>query len=168
MALVIEDGSIVPGANSFATRAEVIEYASARGFVLPDDETTDVLAVKAMDFMATLDFRGTAVTDQTPFPRYGLVTGDTAEDWEHFIPPAIVKAQAQLALDVHNGIDLSPSGPPSAMLKRSKVGPIEREFFAPRTTSGILDNTPLLTVAMALLAPYLERERGASLVTIRG
>lgn len=153
MALVIEDGSIVDGANSFASRAEVISYAAARGVTLADDETTDVLAIHAMDYLNTLCFSGDAVSTDVPFPRSGLVDGDTAEDYVHSVPAGIVKAQQQLALDVHNGVVLAPSANPDAALKRSKVGPIEEEFFAPGSLT--LTGAAPLTVASAYLAPFI-------------
>lgn len=164
MALVIEDGSIVANANSFVTRAEVISYASARGFVLPDDETTDVLATLAMDYLWTLCFKGTLVEGaEVPFPRYGLVDGDDAEGYEYAIPLGIKRAQMQLALDSHNGVDLAPSATPSSSLKRSKIGPIEEEFFAPGST----DTAPPLTVANTWLAPHLCPDSGWGLSVVR-
>lgn len=165
MALVVEDGSIVAGANSFVSRAEIISYASARGITLPDDETTDVLGIKAMDYIVIQCFKGDLVLDaEVPFPRSGLVTGDTADDYVHSIPNALKLAQMQLAVDVHNGVDLTPSATPSPLLKRSKVGPLEREFFAPGAAT--LDGTAPLTVASALLAPFL-CDDSFSLKTIR-
>ena len=40
MALIIEDGSIVSGANSFVTAAEMVAYASLRGVTIPASTTT--------------------------------------------------------------------------------------------------------------------------------
>jgi hypothetical protein len=155
MALVVEDGTLVANANSFVTRAEIIAYAAARGVTLEDDASTDVLGIKAMDYLWTLCLKGTLVEDATtPYPRTGLVTGDTAEDYVHSIPNSIKQAQLQLALDVHNGVDLTPSGNPvEGAITRSKVGPIEDEFFAPGTLT--LDGSAPLTVAMSWLAPHL-------------
>ena len=155
MALVIEDGTLVAGANSFATRAEIIAYAAARGVTLADEESTDFLAVQAIDYIWSQCLKGELVAENqtTPFPRTGLVCGDTAEDYEHSIPPAVKTAQLQLALDAGNGIILTASANPSAVLKRSKVGPLEREFFAP--VSLTLDSTPPLTVANRWLAPFV-------------
>lgn len=165
MALVIEDGSIVAGANSFVSRAEVISYASARGITLPDDETTDVLAIRAMDYLLTQCFKGDLVAGaEVPYPRSGLVTGDTAEDYVHSVPTGIKLAQMQLSLDAHNGVDLTPSATPSPLLKRSKVGPLEREFFAPGVAT--LDGSAPLTVATALLAAFV-CDDSFSLKTIR-
>lgn len=167
MALVIEDGSLVAGASSFVTRAEIIAYAAARGVTLEDDETTDYLAVRAIDYIWSQCLKGEPVskTQALPFPRTGLEDGDTAEDYVHTIPAGIKNAQLQLALDAGNGISLTASANPSAELKRSKVGPIEREFFAPGVLT--LDGSPPLTVAKAWLAPFLCSGGGVVLKTVR-
>lgn len=155
MALVIEDGTLVAGANSFVTRAEIIAYAAARGVVLPDEDATDINAILAMDYLWSLCYKGEQVeeTQTTPFPRKGLIAGDEAEDFDYEIPVGMKNAQLQLSLDAANGIILTASANPSGELKRSKVGPIEREFF--EGGSFTLDGRPPLTVANAWLAPFL-------------
>jgi len=155
MALVIEDGTLVANAYSFVTRAEIIAYAASRGVTIADTADADILAVKAMDYLWTLCFAGDLVSEEqgTPFPRSGLVDGDTAEGYEYTIPAGIKRAQMQLALDSHNGIDLTPSANPDAALKRSKIGPIEEEFFEAESLT--LTGAAPLTVANALLAPFL-------------
>lgn len=167
MALVIEDGTLVAGANSFATRAEIIAYAAARGVTLADDETTDFLAVQAIDYIWSRCLKGDLVdeTQTTPFPRSGLVSGDTVEGYEYSIPPAIKMAQLQLALDAGNGITLTASANPAAVLKRSKVGPLEREFFEPLSLT--LDGTPPLAVANKWLSSYVCDGGGFALKTVR-
>lgn len=167
MALVIEDGSLVAGANSFVSRADVIAYAAERGVTLADDAATDIFAVRAMDYIWSQCLRGGLVAFEqgTPFPRTGLVDGDTADDYVHTIPAAIRNAQLQLALDAANGIDLTASDNPTAELKRSKVGPLEREYFAPASLT--LDGVPPLTVARAWLSPYLCGDGGILLKTVR-
>lgn len=167
MALVIEDGSLIAGANSFVTRAEVIAYAAARGVTIPDEDASDVLAIKGMDYLWSLCYKGDLVseTQSTPFPRSGLVDGDTADDYEHTIPAGVKNAQLQLALDVNAGIELTASANPSATLKRSKVGPIEREFFEPGSLT--LDGKAPLTVANAWLAPFLCNGGAFTLKTVR-
>lgn len=167
MALVIETGAIVAGATSFVTRAEIVAYAAARGVTLADDETTDARAIDAMDYLWSLCFRGTLVADDQPlmFPRKGLVDGDDAAGYEHTVPRAIKQAQMQLALDAANGIKLLASSNPTAEVKRVKVGPLEREFFAPPSLT--LDGTPPLELATALLKPFVCLD-GVLLRTIRG
>lgn len=157
MALVVEDGSLVAGANSFVARAEVIAYAAARGVTIADDDSADVLAIKAMDYLWSLCYKGDLADEAqtTPFPRSGLIDGDTVDGYAFTIPAGVKNAQLQLSLDVHSGINLTPSANPTADLKRSKVGPLEREFFDPFSRSLTLDGKAPLTVASAWLAPFL-------------
>lgn len=164
MALVIEDGTIVAGANSFVSRAEIIAYAASRGVIIPDDAASDVYAIRAMDYFATLCFRGLQIVQSLSFPRSELIDGDTADDWVFTIPDNIKLAQMQLALDSFNGVVLTYSANPSALLKRSKVGPLEREFFAPGLLT--LDGSAPLTVASAYLASFMCAGEGL-LKTIR-
>ena len=170
MALVIEDGSLVAGANSFLTRAEIIAYAAARGVTIPDDDASDVHAIAAMDFFWSLPcLKGELVdaAQTTPFPRMGLVDGDTVDGYEFSIPDGVKRAFAQLTLDSFNGIALTSSSAPSQVLKRSKVGPIEREFHAPADLN--VAAAPQLTVAMAALGPWLcSTANGFSLRSVRG
>src|SRR5690606_40416418 len=61
--LIVEDGTIVAGANSFVTEAEIVAYALARGTNLPHttDEELDavaVLGIKAMDYLAIQPRKG--------------------------------------------------------------------------------------------------------------
>lgn len=42
MALVIETGEVVPGADSFATAAELVTYATNFGKAVPADEVLQV------------------------------------------------------------------------------------------------------------------------------
>lgn len=171
MALVIEDGTIVAGANSFVTRAEIIAYAALRGVTIPDTDASDVYAIRAMDYFWSLPcLKGTLVeADQTtPYPRKGLVDGDTAEGYVYSIPAGIKNAQLQLSLDSFNGIDLTPSVNPEAGVKSEKVGPIATEYFDPLATSLTLDGRPPLTIATQWLAPFVCNAGGFSLVTVRG
>ena len=56
MALIIEDGTIVAGANSFTTDAELTAYATARGVTLPATEAErDILQIKATDFLNSFE-----------------------------------------------------------------------------------------------------------------
>lgn len=166
MALVIEDGTLVANANSFATRAEIIAYAAERGVTIPNDETADQKAIAAMDFLWAQPLLGSLVDDEqtTPFPRMGLVDGDEdVEAWEYTIPPGVKRAQMQLALDAHNGVTLTASGPAEAAVKMKKAGPVEKEFFEAPDPSG----NARVTVALAFLAPFLTGGGGFGLEVVR-
>ncbi len=54
MAIVVEDGTVVAGANSYITRASAIAYAAARGVTLANTTATDAQVVKAFDYLESL------------------------------------------------------------------------------------------------------------------
>lgn len=155
MPLLIEDGSNVAGANSYATRAEIIAYAAARGITIADAGASDVFAINAMDYIELKDYKGEptygVVTVDQPlqFPRkditIGLVT--LAED---VIPLALVNAQCELAMQNSTGIDLMPTRAAGPSIKREKLDVIETEYFE---TKDFVD--PFLPRVDALLKPLL-------------
>lgn len=169
--LIVENGSFVDGANSYVTGASIVQYAALRGVIIPNGSDPEVLAVdilgiKAMDFLGSRPcWIGEPVEPSTqalPWPRKCIVTGDTAAGYEYTIPGNLQNAQRQLALDVFNGVDITPSAIKEAQVSLEKVGPITTEFFELNT----LDiGVPQLTVATALLAP-LECGQGAIQLTI--
>jgi len=56
MALIIEDGTIVAGADSYATLAVLRAYALKRGVTLSAvDADLEVLAIKAMDYIGSFE-----------------------------------------------------------------------------------------------------------------
>ncbi len=55
MAIVVEDGTQVAGANSYVSESDLTTYASDRGVAL--SETESVLIIKAMDYLNTLRYQ---------------------------------------------------------------------------------------------------------------
>ena len=77
MALVIEDGTQVSGADSYATDAEFVAYAAARSLTIPATEVLrDPLMIKAMDYLANMEgeMQGLRVssTQALSYPRTGV------------------------------------------------------------------------------------------------
>lgn len=134
MAIVIEDGSSVDGANSFATVEEAQEFATSRGITtLNVDADAERSLLLAMDYIETFEssFAGlrTYVGQIVPFPRSNLyVNGELLEN--DAIPWQIKKVQILAAIEASKGTLLMPtvSGADNARIKREKVGPIETEY----------------------------------------
>ena len=128
MALIIEDGSIVVGANSYVTLDELTEYATARKIELPVDNTDlTALLLDAYDFVSTYEdyFAGTRVSplEQTgAWPRKEVVVYG-AQFPKDEIPTLVKTAQIQIAVAASTGIALFPSQT-SASVSRETVGPI--------------------------------------------
>lgn len=157
--LVVEDGTIVPGANTFITLDEYRAYAAQRGYVTPPDDAAASRAIlRAGDFLRSIDtkFVGYRVSNEQtmPFPRSGVpVAGRPGwyyDDDE--IPPGIKEAQIELAGIVGNGGNLYPSASSLRSVKKRKIGPIETEYFEGAVAG---DWTALAPAAYAALAPFM-------------
>ena len=105
MALIIEDGSIVAGANSFTTDAEFVAYAAARNLTLPATEAErDALQILAVDYLFSkeTEMKGYRVSqDQTlMYPRKGVCAYNfnVASD---AIPTSLKNAQMELGIQAN-------------------------------------------------------------------
>lgn len=149
--IIVEDGSNVTGANSYADLDEVKAYAAMRGFNLGnDDEKIKARMILAMDYIESFGskFGGepTYVDQSLSWPRYGF--GDFASN---YMPPNLLKAQAQLVVEQANGIVLMPTNAGGAFITKEKVGPIETEYSEAIALSGSANN-PSMPAVDALLS----------------
>lgn len=161
--LIIEDGSVVAGANSFATVAQVRAFAALRGFTLPvDDSAIEILLVRAADYLAYLESRFAGVrTDPAAqslcFPRVGvyLFGTDLASD---VIPVALVQGQIALAIHANALPDLLPkvSG---RIIKREKLDVIETEYQESTASNPV----PFFPDVEAILTPLFGGTDGGSM-----
>jgi len=157
MALTVEDGSGVTGANSYISVTDARAYAAARGLTLPAaDGDVEVLLTKGLDYIEALrgDFQGVKVlsTQALQWPRYGvIVDGYDVESDE--IPEEIPRAQAQLACDCYARTDaaLMVNSEGKEVLRERVEGAVEVQY-APTTGS---NPQPKFEAAEVLLAPLL-------------
>lgn len=163
-ALVIEDGSIVSGANTYVGLDTARTYAEDRGFELSDDDdTVTVQLFKSMDYLATFSQRwlGVPVASDQPlaWPRSQVILpGTVAYFPEDEIPPNLIAAQCQLVIEQQvNGIDLIPSSLPGLPVIREKVDVIETEYANPQMVGGIDWTRPNMPLVDALLKTLLQR-----------
>lgn len=152
MALIIEDGTIVPDANSFITVAECRAYLTARGLsVSTNDTTVEQLLVQASDFLLSIEnqFKGyrKVSTQDLPFPRENLVL--FATDISGTIPKILKNAQARLAYDAEQA-DLMPTGAGRVVLEE-KVGPLATKY----ANDGVANPSLDLKAAFGILEPLL-------------
>lgn len=134
MAIVVEDGTIVTGANSYATEAELTAYAVARTAAISSSPAA--LLVKAMDFIESLSFIGDKKTKDQPlqWPRENVyIDGFECESTE--IPQELKAAQLAVAMSINAGID--PLGAITRAVKREKVDVIEVEYMDNAAASDI-------------------------------
>tara|TARA_R100000152_G_C6782307_1_gene219766 strand:- start:10474 stop:10965 length:492 start_codon:yes stop_codon:yes gene_type:complete len=129
MALVIEDGSGVTGANSYNSVTALREYAVARGESLPTaDAEVEALAIQATDYMEQfrLQYQGDIVDplQALAFPREGVVI-DGYEYPATTLPSYLARAHAQATIEAYTS-ELIPN--PSQSVKKEKVDVIEVEY----------------------------------------
>jgi hypothetical protein len=130
MSLVIEDGSVVAGAQSYASVQNLKDYASLRRLTLPEKtEEMEALLIKAVDYIESFrdKFRGHKKNDDQAlqWPREHVYIDNDYFD-SGAIPVELIQAQCQLAFDAIGG-DLQATGSGQQII-RQKVGPIETEY----------------------------------------
>ena len=175
IALVIEDGSIVANANSYATYDEIVDYAEARGVTLaqgsPVDETMVVIqAINAMDYLEALKYRyiGERVSpseQRLAWPRKNAYAEGCYLLPSDEIPADLVKAQCQLCIEISRGVSLLPTSNTSAFVVREKVGPLETEYSA--AVQQAMGSLPVMPAVDALLQGLLNAATGINVRTAR-
>ena len=154
MNLVVEDGTGVVGANSFASADDMFLYAVDRNIDISNDPVIlEGLLVKAMDYIESISTRFNGVVKTAgqplPFPRSVLSSYGLTVDIG--VPAQIKKAQIILAIAATT-TDLLPVQTAGAVMDvtRETVGPITVEYEKTAHTV-----TPRVPLADALLRPYI-------------
>ncbi|UPT52968.1 putative head-tail connector protein [Hafnia phage yong3] len=163
--LIVEDGSGVPDANTYADVTTVRRYAKMRGIVLnDDDEILKTNIIDAMDYVESFAarFKGQRVTRDQPlqFPRSGVyVEGDLLP--YNVLPKTLINALCQFACDSATGGPLSGSTA-SFAIKKSKIEGLEIEY----ATGSTAQSAPAkkFDKAMAFLNPLLQYQLGNRLI----
>ena len=159
MALTIEDGSIVAGANSYISVQDARDYALARGLTLPVDDTeVEHLVVRAFDYLQSLVYKGSKVEPYhvAEFPRNDLYVQGILFPNDS-IPHNLITAQCDLTFQA-NSVDLLPTGDGREVV-REKVDVVEVEYSA----KGSAVSKPVFTKAASLLKDLLALGAGQAL-----
>ena len=149
--LIIEDGSIVAGANSFTTDAELQAYALARSLTLPATEAErDSLQVLAMDYLFSVEHKlkgcRVSIDQDLPYPRHGVCANGFNIPSDS-IPQGIKNAQMELAIQANSSELLI--NKTNQNIESEKVDVIEVSYF-----SGGSWETVNTGRANAYLTPY--------------
>ena len=129
MALIIENGSIVTGANSYVTIAEIKAYADLRGISYPDDEAIEVNAILATDYLQSKCYAGVQVEPNVQpleFPRDDLYIKNVLVPSDS-IPEQLKNAQIEAAL-AQTSQDLLQSGGTDASVSSESLGSIKFNY----------------------------------------
>lgn len=162
--LVVEDGSVVIGAESYASIDEFKLYCEKFGIDISDkdDSELEIALRKATNYIESAysqRFKGERVSsDQSlSFPRAGVVVNGFGLA-ANFVPDSIKNASFELA-NKSFSVDLFTDNE-GATIKREKVDVIETEYQ-------IGASSIRFTMVAAILAPYL-KSSGFSLNISRG
>lgn len=147
--LIVEDGSIVPGANSYASKEQIDDFLENEGIQPPVN--VYYLASKsarAMDNRFSWLGRKASKSQPMQWPRTGLGQCNVYIA-ENVIPQQLIDAQLlYLANRLTNETEEGVRG--DQALRRKKVGNLEIEFFDSK--SGVTDSNDWLTDAKELVA----------------
>lgn len=157
MALTVEDGTIVTGADSYGTVAGLRTYAAARGATVPAaDAACEVLMIKAMDVLEN-EFKGMYQglkvnnVQGLNWPRSGVVV-DGYEVSYTSIPTNLINAQYAFAIEA-NLTDLMPNDDRKGAVISEKVeGAVEVHY----SDRGKSLSTKAFAKPTAILRPLLK------------
>ena len=132
MTLIIEDGSLVSGANSYVSDAEYVAYAAARGKSIGLDATArEIELIKAMDYIEghRAKFKGDKFTEEQAlqWPRAFVQIDGFYIDTDE-IPVDLKNAQLAAA-SILNTEDLLLTGS-NQNIQREKLDKLEVAYFS--------------------------------------
>lgn len=140
MALTVEDGTIVAGANTYIDADALEAYALLRDVDLPAEKAAlEVLLIKAMDYLEALaaKYRGSIVSVDQPlqWPRQGVfLFGYEVET--NVIPQRLKDAQAELAIQAVSGdLQVTKTNAESDVKSIGVFQGIDVEFHDPQSLS---------------------------------
>lgn len=181
MALIVEDGTIVTNANSYASLSTVRSYALLRGVTLSaTDSVVEAQVIKSMDYIESFRnmFQGSKVesNQSLQFPRclpyinssssypyyqnptaslYGIII-DGFQIGADEIPKVLVDCLCQCVMFVHSGFDFNPK-PNQKFVTKEKVGAIQQEYSEKIKISDDVKPPPLI---MDMLQQLFDTNRG--------
>lgn len=160
MSLIVEDGSLPNGANSYVSVSDTRAFAAAHGLALPaagapGDTAIEVLLTIALDYIeakrAELQGRKLSAGQVRQFPRTGVVV-DGFPHAASEIPACLPQAQARLACYAYaNGNTLTSVSDGRVVIEERVEGAVDTKY----ADHGDSAPQPHFPEADALLAPLL-------------
>ena len=169
MALVVETGSVVPGADSYVSLADARTLATSYGLTLPADDTEAEVALRNGAVYVGLQEpsmcgRRVSASQSLAYPRQGVsVYGfSLASD---VIPPQVIHAQVVAAAEYGAGTDVRASSDGRVTETERVEGAVTVSYF----NNGVTGATTTITEALDALRPLLcGSVNGASFNVYRG
>ncbi|MWN91281.1 hypothetical protein GQ597_11280 [Gilliamella sp. Pra-s65] len=126
------------GFNSYASVDDCRQFAINRGLLLPnEDEKIIILLNKAMDYLETLNWKGSPTDKAQPlsWPRKDIVK-DSRETPSNSIPKQIIDAQCYLAIN-SNDIDFLPVIPGGEEVLSESIAGTVSITYAPKSKNDL-------------------------------
>lgn len=170
MALIIEDGSNVPNANSYIDVDFARSFAIGYGLDLPaDDSAVEILIRKAMNKVESYwnDFQGERTySDQSlSWPRQNVWLYGSSFPSDA-IPETLKNAVAQFTYDATTNDLMANRLSSTATIEERVEGAVTVKYATPNTSDGRSPEV-VFTQAEAYLEPLLKRFLGAYLEAVR-
>lgn len=168
MSFVVEDGTIVANANSYATVADCITWLTCLGYTpMPTDAELQVLLIKGTLYIDSLEscMKGSQTSPGVQclaYPRTGVCIG-TYEVDANTIPKQLKTALfAAVAVQHFEGINLMPnvaaassSTSAAGAVVEETVGPLTIKYSDGNTVATGGGSSPRLPLVMSSLSPLL-------------
>lgn len=158
--IIVEDGSVVTGANSYVSEAELATYAADRGVAVTG--AADELIIQAMDYIEGLSFIGVKGSSEQSlqWPRYSAVVDGYTIDSDA-IPQILKDGQMEtcLAIDAGN----SPLANIDRQTKSEIVDVLEVEYM-----DNAVSNTIVKKISTKLRKLLVSGNGGLSFPVSRG
>lgn len=131
VAIIVEDGTIVPNANSYNSDADYTAYAAARGITIGADEAArEIELIRATDYVdneLTRMQKKTSATQSLRYPQVGSYVNGTPVG-KNTIPNELKRAQLEAAISVFKGV-FDAVATPSNIKSESLVTGFKTEYF---------------------------------------
>jgi hypothetical protein len=132
VALIVENGTEVAGANTYVTDAEFVAYAAARGKTIASTAVNrEIQLIKSMDYIEghRSKFKGTKNTQTQPlqWPRFDVVIDTYYLDSDQ-IPKELKEAQMEAAIFI-NSSEILKNGT-TQNISREKLNTLEIAYFS--------------------------------------
>jgi hypothetical protein len=143
MALIVENGTIVSGSNTYVSDAEYVTYAEERGYTIGAfGGAREIELTKAMDYLESLRdrFKGTKVSRDQPlqWPRVSVFIDGYQTD-SIILPDELKKAEMELAY-LSTKFNLVPSGKVQNV-QTQQLGTLSVSYFNGGSYQGVQLNS---------------------------
>lgn len=159
MAIIVETGAGVAGANAYASVDTVDAYCEARGYAAwtsnTDDDAKESATLRAMTYIESLAWNGykTAHANPLEWPRSCMEDRSGYAIASNVVPQAVVNALCEAALRelVEAGATMADTGREDAMTKLEVAGAVKLEWDASAPT--VTDFRVVKALLKGLIAP---------------